>query len=982
MNRSLAVACFFLSGFAGLVYEIAWIKQASLVFGSTTWALSTVLGVFFGGLALGSWLIGRLAGRLERPLRLYALLEIAVAGLALLSPLAFRFIDGIYDGFYAQALRTATDPAGMTWYGAGPGAAFARVGLVAVILLPPTVLMGGTLPLFCRQFVVSADRIAGSVGMLYGVNTLGAALGTLAAGFLLIPGMGVGGSIMLAAGLNLIAGLTALVLPLRAPAGTNIGANTGANIRANTATHAALAAPAGPTAKPLARGRFQAALPVVSALFLVTGLVAIAAEILWSRFLALLIRNSVTTYTVTLTVVLLGIVLGSFLAARLGDRRRTLGLGPAHLFAACQIVAALVMVLLMFLPVGFWRGTAHASGSGPWPYFLLMLPPAILSGACFPLANRLVLEDPRLAAARVGRLTALNTLGGIAGSLLAGFFILPQLGLAAGVRIITLIGLMAGLTALWALTPAAGKSPLVRLGAVRLGISAAALAAWFLIPALGATRLPADYLAAGGRLVDFAEGHGSSLAAVRTEGQLTLEIDNLWQGSDGKGHQIMAAHVPALLHPNPRQVLVIGAGVGQTAGRFLLHGIERLDCVDIEPEIFPFIARNFPAAWITDPRVRLVPDDGRTFVAHARERYDIISVEVGQVFRPGVDAFYTREFYRDARDRLQPGGLIAQFVSLGFFQREEFAGVLATFLEVFPQAVLWYNTQELLLVGGADVRPALDLGRLEAVDPAGPLGRDLAWSHWGGPRHHLIRPGAFLGGFLTDAQGLAALASGAPVYTDDRPTLAYATAEAQSSDRLEEALVPVVRAHLATLDRALTPGSSPDADLLALAAETRELNLRDIAAAGLLAQAAAQQNRLGPAATMDLLHKALERNPQSFLAQANLGKALLLAGQLERAEPFLREALQLRPDRGVTRRDLGLILLRTDRSAEAREHLRQAARDIPDDPAVHNYLGTALAVTGDLPAAVAEFQRALTLDPKDDSIRQNLARARAGLARK
>jgi len=134
---------------------------------------------------------------------------------------------------------------------------------------------------------------------------------------------------------------------------------------------------------------------------------------------------------------------------------------------------------------------------------------------------------------------------------------------------------------------------------------------------------------------------------------------------------------------------------------------------------------------------------------------------------------------------------------------------------------------------------------------------------------------------------------------------------------------------------------------------------------------------------MDLLHKALERNPQSFLAQANLGKALLLAGQLERAEPFLREALQLRPDRGVTRRDLGLILLRTDRSAEAREHLRQAARDIPDDPAVHNYLGTALAVTGDLPAAIAEFQRALTLDPRmTPSGRTSRGRARAWPANK
>ena len=957
MKKPLAIACFFLTGFSGLVYEIAWIKQASLVFGSTTWALSTVLGVFFGGLALGSWLFGRLAGRLDRPIRLYALVEISVAVLALVSLRAFGWIDGFYDGIYRNALQTVTDPEGLTWLSAGPGAAVARIGLVALVLLPPTILMGGSLPLFCRQFVASRDRIAGSIGLLYGVNTLGGALGTLAAGFILIPRIGVASAVTVAAGLNLLAGLTAVLLPFRA--GSAGGGARGLRP---------------PPLDPAGRRRLR----TVSALFFVTGLVAIAAEILWSRFLSLLIRNSIYTYTITLGVVLLGVVLGSLLSGRLVDRltdpRRKVPFATGDLFAAFQVASALLILILMFLPAGFWRGL----GQGLTPFFLLMLPPAILSGASFPLASRLVLEDPHLSAGRVGRLTALNTVGGITGSLLVGFYLLPHLGLAAGVRIVTLCGLLSGGAALWLLDPPAG-----RRAPIRTALSAAAVLVWLGAPLLTGADLPADYLGREGRLIDFAEGSGSSLAAVDEGGNVNLQIDNLWQGSSQKGHQIMAAHVPALLHPQPDEVLVVGVGVGQTAGRFLMHGVRRLDCVDIEPAIFSFIAGNFETAWMTDPRVRLIPDDGRTYVAHGGQSYDLISVEVGQVFRPGVDAFYTREFYEAARRRLNPGGILAQFVSLSFLGEQEFRSVLATFLAVFPEAVLWYNTQEHLLIGGRDGQPRLDLGRLASIDPDSPLGRDLAWSHWDGPAFHLVQPGVFLGGFLTDGQGLARLAARGSIYGDDLPALAYATAGVQRLDNLEKPLVPLLKETLAPFARVLSaPGGSAQPwaqETLDLAARTRDLNLQDILASALLAGATDQQNLVPLRQTLELLQRALKINPHSYLARANAGKLLLLGGDFARAEPFLRQAVEMRPELGTPRRDLGFTLLRTDRAPAALPELEVAARLIPRDAQVHNYLGTALALTGNLPRAVAEFERARDLDPQDTSVLQNLDRARRDL---
>ena len=319
----------------------------------------------------------------------------------------------------------------------------------------------------------------------------------------------------------------------------------------------------------------------------------------------------------------------------------------------------------------------------------------------------------------------------------------------------------------------------------------------------------------------------------------------------------------------PEDVLVIGVGVGQTAGRFLYHGIKSLDCVDIEPAIFRFIDRHFPNEWMRDPRVNLVADDGRTFTAHTDREYDIISVEVGQIFRPGIDVFYTREFYADARAHLRPGGLVAQFVPLGFLTEPSFRSVVATFLETFPAAGLWYNTQELLLIGSVDKAPRLDLDRLRNLD-SGPVAKDLAWNHWGGPDHHLIHPGAMLGGFLADSQRLQAMSAGAPLYVDDIPRLAYETSDAELMDHREEPMARFLGQHLAPFSSAVVGRAQPAE--LKLADQTRRLNLRDIIASGLIAQVIQSQDQTPAQVQLRLLNQALQLNPESFRANANIGK--------------------------------------------------------------------------------------------------------------
>ena len=920
MIKTIALLCFFLSGFAGLVYEICWIRQAALVFGSTIEAFSTVLATFFAGLALGSYLFAGIAQRLRRPLRLYAILEVVLAALALASPLAFEVAETLYGMAY-RSFETS------------PGVlAAVRVAYISLVLLGPTVLMGGTLPLFCRQFVDQRSKIAGSVGFLYGINTLGAAMGCTATGVFLLPGLGLTGAIQLGSALSLIAGIGVAVLPLAVQV-------------------------AEPAVRPAAALRAAPQGLVVGALFFTTGLIALASEVVWTRFLALLIRNTVYTYTISLSVVLGGIVLGSLLASRLFDRALPL----AGWFGAIQVLSALATLTLVLLPTAWWSQFTHDVSV----CIALMAIPAIGSGALFPLAIRMVVADPLFAGVRVGRMAALNMAGGIIGSLAAGFLGLAMLGLAPTLKIITAIGVASGCFA-WLY---------LGNGSQRWRIAAAlvAIALWLALPPSLATRIPADFLAARDRLVDYREGALSNLAVVRSEGVLQLEIDRWWQGENRKNHQIMAAHLPVIAHPDPRRVLVVGVGTGQTAARFLMHDIDYLDCIDIEPAIFDLLAAHFDAAWMQDPRTRLIREDGRSYLTHGSATYDVISLEVGQLFRPGIANFYTADFYDLAARRLNPGGVIVQFVPLPFLAVEEFRRVLASFLAVFPQSMLWYNTSELLLLGVNAERIAIDLARVERRLAATPVHADLSYSYWNGPSHWLHRPEVFLGGFLCGPRGLSSLSGDAAPYRDDIPHLEYAADPGQVPANPYE--IPIAE----LLHKAAQPvGSVLEGKLGTRAGQIRMIqvqNTRDLIASAHLRMVEQTKERLQPQQMIRAVDKALRLNPQNAQGHRMMADALVLAGRLEDAERSFAQALAIRRDDALSHRGMAFVLARSGRNAEAIAHLREALGERPEDAIAHNYLGVALAQEGDLDGAIRHFRRALEIQPRDAGAQANLARA-------
>lgn len=605
----------------------------------------------------------------------------------------------------------------------------------------------------------------------------------------------------------------------------------------------------------------------------------------------------------------------------------------------------------------------------------MLLPAAVLSGALFPLAVRMVTEDPRAAGHGVGRMTAVNTLGGIVGALLAGFLGIPVFGLQATLIAVTGVSVVSGVAAwMWL-----DQGRPLRF---RLGLAAASVAVWAIVPRAFDTRIPADFLGDRSMLVDYREGLGANLAVLRSPQDTYLEIDREWQGTNLKNHQVMAAHVPMLLHDDPSTVLVIGVGTGQTPSRFLMYDIDRLDCVDIEPAIFDFIQPHFESSWMDDPRVRLIRDDGRNYVSNSSATYDVISIEVGQIFRPGVPFFYTRDFYARARARLAPSGLLVQFVPLPFFTAEQFASVLRTFTAIFPQAALWYNTSELLLLGVNDNRLALGAAAAARMSSIDAIHEDLAYSHWGGVKHRLNQPHVFAGSFLTGPRGLAALASTGDIYGDDRPILDYQMTDVDENAANEIPLAQTIARHLEGPSHYLA--LDLDQSGWRSAEEIRRQNLNDLIASGFVRKAnlfirsanvrEASQD-LGTIAR--LLSEAVRHNPDNAVANRMLADALLYQGRYREAEGYYETAVALRPDDARALYGLGMALYQTGRVDESIPRYEAALLLQPDDAELHNNLGAALGRVGRMAEAARHFETAVRLRPDFTGAINNLARMRA-----
>ena len=686
------------SGGCALVYEVVWLRSLRLVFGTTTAATGTTLAIFLGGLGIGGLVLGRRADRAADPLRLYARLELGAALGALASLPLIALARSVYlAAGGASAL--------------GPVAATAlRIGLCALVLGPPTFLMGGTLPAAVRVLEHAADRSRRTVGLLYGVNTLGAMVGAAWATFVSLEQWGTALTLLGAGALNLIVAGFAFALTQRP--GGRAQRRQEARARGREATrpaqHAADATPSAPVWLVLG------ASGAVGAAFL-------SMELVWYRMLAPILGGSTYTIGLVLALALLGIGAGGLLyAAGRTERRPTLfAFTVTCLLEAFFIALPYALgdrVALFAMDSRTWAGPSLPALVATWAAVtaVVVLPAAVVAGYQFPLLIALLGTREYTVGREVGWAYATNTAGGIAGSLAAGFGLLPLLtapGLWRAV-VYLLLGLAAVSAAhtLRQVRPARWLALAAVLGVLDVVLCAAdGPTAFWRHTAIGAGRVETTAPGANGvrRLLNSkragvlweAEGRESSIALDRVDAY-TLVVNGK---SDGNAlgdapTQVMGGLMGALLHPEVKRALVIGLGTGSTAGWLAaLPSIERVDVLELEPAVLHVAEECSPVnqSVLRNPKVRIILGDGREFLLTTPERYDLIFSEPSNPYRAGVASLFTREFYRAAAARLRPGGVFVQWLQSYDIEPRSVAAVYATLGAVFPSVETWET-----IVGG------------------------------------------------------------------------------------------------------------------------------------------------------------------------------------------------------------------------------------------------------------------------------------------
>ena len=515
--------------------------------------------------------------------------------------------------------------------------------------------------------------------------------------------------------------------------------------------------------------------------------------------------------------------------------------------------------------------------------------------------------------------------------------------------------------------------------AASLGLALVAV----LLPRLLGTRVPEDYLVEEGEaLVHHVEGFTGNLAVLERRGVRSLEIDGWWQGEDRPNHQSLAALVPWILHEDPREALVVGIGTGQTPARLLELGITRLEVVDIEPTLFGLLREWFSGDWLSDPRVNVVTDDGRHHVLTGEENYDLVSLELGQLFVPAVAACYTLEFYERVHRALRPGGLVCQFVPLAFLEPETFRQVLATFGEVFRDPLLWANTSELLLIGRRDPLPErrawVTDARLALLEEGGTPQRIFLEAH-GGSLPCLEESGSPMGPtqtllamLLSGPDELEGLSGEAAPLRDEYPTLEYAAAGMPREARREPELIELLLEHLSDPSQAL---GLPLPETTRAGREVlRRRALADMIAEAHLRRAGALRARGDHAGLLELAREILAAHPTSVAGLVLAGDALQAGDRSQEALAAFERATRLHPGDPHARAGIAFALHRAGRPAEALPHYRRALSARPRDAELNNNAGAALAELGRFAEARELFATALRLQPGWVQAESNLAR--------
>ena len=917
-----AILCaFFVSGVCGLLHQIVWTRLLRHVMGNDTFAITTVLCAFMGGLALGSYAGGRLIDRRRDALRVFAILEGAIALYCLLLPTLIDLTEPIYVHIYRS-----TEASFYTF-------SLLRFIFSGLLLLLPATMMGATLPILTRFLVRSPDRVGWPVGTLYGVNTFGAVAGAAATGFLLLPSLGLQKTIYLGCLLNFAVCTAGLVLFQRARRWTE----QSPGIQQQNAPPARRSAP---EPAPHDGGPVMVALLVGYGF---SGLAALVYEIAWTRVLSLMIGSSVYAFSLMLTAFILGLAAGSVAYARFADRARDPLLNLGVIEMAIGLSALCVVPIFGQLPF-FVTDMIAWTGESFWLLqltefalvLLIMLVPTTLMGAAFPLAARIAVRTPDAVGRSVGKVYGCNTLGSIVGAFAGGFVLIPALGIQYTIVVAVAVNVLIGCL-FFGLGHHRGPA---RGGLVMASVLAAAIAMVWWIPCWDAARLTIgpfmqaqmisrhtalstatlEKIVADGKVLYHNEGISTTLTVKQyASGERTLFVNGK---PDASSHgdlptQILSAHLPLLFHPDPDSALVIGLASGITLGSAGLYPVRTLDCVEIAPAMIEachfFDAHNHQI--LSDPRARVIIADGRNHLALSSAAYDVIISEPSNPWIAGIGDLFTREFFDLCRRRLTNGGLALIWFDMYNNNTTTFGSVIHTFRSVFPYMSIWNPLEGDYLLIGSETDLTVDHQALARRMARPEVAEDLA-------RIGIETVPELLGHLVIGGAGAERISRGAPMCTDDNGLVEFSAPRALIHKESELALLDTIEQHR-------------EADLSFLSGNPETL-------APLRAEAA----------------QLIEAKGHLFHARRQLRR--------DRPEAAIRRyrlALLVRPNDGRTHFELAALYKSRNDLDLAIEHYTHAARLEPDDAKSHNNLGTALAAQGRLAEAMSHYRRAIKIKP-------------------
>ncbi len=945
-------ALFLFSGATSLAYEVIWTRMLIRSFGATSLAVSTVLAAYMAGLALGSYVFGRIIDRRGNPVLIYGLLELGIGMFALgfpwilngLNPIYRAVYPGLHRHFYALSL--------------------VRFALSFIILLVPTTLMGGTLPVLSKYVTRNLSNLTMRVGWLYAINTFGAVAGTFATGFLLMPTLGMSSTTHVAIAANIVIFAASLLL------------SRGVGRRR-------LAQPAQKEVQP--RQEITVKERIVLVAFLCTGLAALSAEVIWSRVLTLVVGTTVYALATMLTTFLLGLAIGSAIFARIAQRTRRPGTVLAWLVIAigfCVFASTVFFGKMPFLYMHLYETMPKTWTNVIWVQFLLslslMIVPTFLMGGTFPLVARIYATDLARVGGRIGTAYAFNTIGSICGSFIGSFLLLRFLGVENGMIVVSATYVAVGLV-LW-LTVAEKVSQRLRLAGVGAVVSAIIVSSIFSPRWDERVMTSAVYVYAPlyktlegfkqglelRHVLFYDEGPGATVSVDRMKNVLTLRIDGKADASSGSDMitQELISHLPMAVHAQPDTVLVIGLGSGVSLGSVETYDVKHIECVELLDNVIRAAAYfdSITRSSSRDPRVNLIAGDGRNHLALLDQKYDVIVSEPTNVWISGVGDLFTREFFELAKVRLKPHGVMSAWVHTYHMGPDELRSALKTFASVFPNCSLWFaNEGDLIMVG------ALDPIRIDSsfvrrlAEPS--VAEDLY-------RVGIDGPEDILSALLLDGSGIRRFTQGdVQIHTDDNLLLEY-----QSARRLVEATHV---ANLRNLVAILKPVEYPH-----LGRELNRLIQQHMIARSITVRATLEYLAGDLDAALIACEQAYQMAPgdpyvASKYVERHLdhGDRLLASADYEGARKEYEKAT-VEPrhmDTWSAYHNMGVAYLYEADYETARSSFERAIELNPYSADSYYNLGQALAALGDTVKATASYEKAYELKPEDAEIANGLA---------